>query len=246
MTALARDPKNDVAAIGSLLCPGLGQVIKGEFAKGFAFFLGSFACLPILWPWSVIDAYNFTRPALPAPVAAPGVLAPLPVEEAPVSTGAYKILGLTVFLLSLAFAGWSFAGAWPWLSAWIPWWLATFPMAFGGTMVFQAFQTDVRGHRERERHKAARLEREVLLLAQKKGGRVTSVDVATQCGATLDESRALLERLAKQGHVGVSVSDDGVFVYKVLEMGGGTVTPTLPEPEQRDAKPERESERPSS
>lgn len=220
---MAQNQKHDIPALCSLLCPGLGQVVKGDFAKGVAFFVGSFPCFPVLWPWSVVDAYNYNPPEQTAALQAPAATAaaPLPalvVDDPGIGTGAYKVLGLIIFLAGLAYGGAAYAGSLPTLSTWFPWWTGGLPAAFGGTMLFQAFQVDVRNRREREKRKAVRLEREVLQIAQRKGGRITSVDVATQCGMTLDESRELLEKLARAGHVAVTVSAEGVFVYRVIDV----------------------------
>ncbi len=239
---MAADDKHDLAAVCSLFCPGLGQVVKGEFAKAAAFFGGSLLCLPlalIFWPWSVIDAYNYTAPARAALPAGAGAAAgpPDPLADLPpIATGAYKALGLVVFLLGLG-AMWVLnLPSWTSVAAYVPWWVGLFPVAFGGSMVARAFRVDVDCRRERERRRIARLERDVLRLAQRRNGRVTSVDVATECGSSLDEARELLDRLARKGHVGVTVSDDGVFVYKVLDMVPEIVAPSagpsavLPEP----------------
>ncbi len=244
---MASDQKFDVAALCSILCPGLGQVVKGQFAKAFAFFAASLMCFPIFWPWSVIDAYNHDPAAQALPAGATGQSAPAArPDEAPVSTGAYKVLGLTLVIASLAFAALVANDVVPlWL-----WWTGLFPAAFGGTMIYQAFQVEVRNRQERERARVMRVEREILQLARKTGGRVTSVDVATNCGASLDEAREMLDRMAKKGHVGVQVTDEGVFVYRVFDLPASdskllesarladAASPPLPDPTAPEARPE--------
>ncbi len=64
-------PKNaGVAVIASFFLPGLGQFINGQAGKGLLFlacyligipllfFLVGFLILPVVWVWSMIDAYS--------------------------------------------------------------------------------------------------------------------------------------------------------------------------------------------
>jgi TM2 domain-containing membrane protein YozV len=60
--------KYGLPALVSLFLPGVGQLIKGHFLKGFliwvfggiiGFFLGWTIIIPFLfWVWNVYDAYN--------------------------------------------------------------------------------------------------------------------------------------------------------------------------------------------
>lgn len=59
-----------VPAILSFLLPGLGQMVKGQWLKGFAFLFGyaisivlfllliGFILAPIVLIWNIFDAYN--------------------------------------------------------------------------------------------------------------------------------------------------------------------------------------------
>ena len=59
-----------VPALLSLFIPGLGQIVKGQVAKGILIMIASFVavllCLvligfvlyPIIWIWSIYDAYQ--------------------------------------------------------------------------------------------------------------------------------------------------------------------------------------------
>lgn len=55
-----REDKNPVvAALLSLLIPGLGQLYNGEVTKGIVFFIGWFTI--IAWPLAVMEAYYSAR-----------------------------------------------------------------------------------------------------------------------------------------------------------------------------------------
>lgn len=67
-------PKNPaLALIASFLIPGLGQFVNGEAGKGsmmlalyvvswlLAFVLVGFLFLPIVWVWSMVDAYTAAK-----------------------------------------------------------------------------------------------------------------------------------------------------------------------------------------
>lgn len=59
--------KHGVPAILSFFLPGLGQLIKGEIAKGVIIFIGFWVAIITvvgvivaipLWLWGIVDAYN--------------------------------------------------------------------------------------------------------------------------------------------------------------------------------------------
>ncbi len=62
--------KHGVPAIFSFFVPGLGQIVKGDIAKGILFFvlfllsvmsivvLIGIILAPVIWLWSIVDAYN--------------------------------------------------------------------------------------------------------------------------------------------------------------------------------------------
>jgi class 3 adenylate cyclase len=71
----------------------------------------------------------------------------------------------------------------------------------------------VRRSRERRRKPQA-LEQQVLHSANKLGGRVTVVQVASQTGLGLDEVQAALDRMTRKGYVVQEVNDNGVITYE--------------------------------
>ncbi len=62
------------------------------------------------------------------------------------------------------------------------------------------------------------LENRILQLAEAKGCRLTVGMVALHCRASIEESRAALERMALQGAASVQVEDDGGIVYDFSDL----------------------------
>jgi hypothetical protein len=62
------------------------------------------------------------------------------------------------------------------------------------------------------------LENRILQLADAKGRRLTVGMVALHCRASVEESRAALERMALQGAANVHVEDDGGIVYDFSDL----------------------------
>ena len=62
------------------------------------------------------------------------------------------------------------------------------------------------------------LENRILQLAEAKGCRLTVGMVALHCRASIEESRAALEKMALQGAANVQVEDDGGIVYDFSDL----------------------------
>ena len=62
------------------------------------------------------------------------------------------------------------------------------------------------------------IENRILQLAEAKGCRLTVGMVALHCRASIEESRAALERMALQGAANVQVEDDGGIVYDFSDL----------------------------
>jgi hypothetical protein len=72
-------PHHGVPAVMSFFIPGLGQLVKGHVGKGLGtwaamfcaagagFFVGyTFLAMPVIWVWSIYDAYKSNTPKLGA------------------------------------------------------------------------------------------------------------------------------------------------------------------------------------
>lgn len=58
------------------------------------------------------------------------------------------------------------------------------------------------------------VERAVLTCAKEHGGRVTIAEVAAETDLTFTESKAVLERLQREGACTVDVTEQGAFIYE--------------------------------
>lgn len=57
------------------------------------------------------------------------------------------------------------------------------------------------------------LEARLLRVAQSKGGRVTPIEVALECGTSIDVATAALDQLVMRGHAELAVADEGSTLY---------------------------------
>lgn len=57
------------------------------------------------------------------------------------------------------------------------------------------------------------LEQQVLVLAKLTHGKLTVAEVALQCKSTIEESKAVLDKMAMQGVAEMQFTDDGNFFY---------------------------------
>jgi hypothetical protein len=79
-----------------------------------------------------------------------------------------------------------------------------------------------------------RRERRLLRLAQERGGRLTTPDVALALKLTLPEAKAALDSLVLSGYAGYSIESDGHFVYHLLEPYLATGVPSRRRPGLRE------------
>ena len=84
-------------------------------------------------------------------------------------------------------------------------------------------------------------EKEILRLAQRKGGRLTVLEVAAETSVTLEEAEQLLNDMSVRGHVGMQVADDGAMIYEFYGLGGkptleAKAAPLPSEPERKTPK----------
>ena len=84
-------------------------------------------------------------------------------------------------------------------------------------------------------------EKEILRLAQRKGGRLTVLEVAAETSVTLEEAEQMLNEMNVRGHVGMQVADDGAMIYEFYGLGGkptleAKAAPLPSEPERKTPK----------
>jgi len=78
----------------------------------------------------------------------------------------------------------------------------------GGVILYRRVRRTV-ARRQREEREAA-----VLRVARDRGGVVSPVDVAADCGLSLEHAQEILDELHRRGFNEMDVSDTGVVVYR--------------------------------
>lgn len=92
------------------------------------------------------------------------------------------------------------------------------PAASGGALIRSYFREKGSFVRQRERLRLQTYESEILLLAQRKGGKLTVVEVAAETGLDAPTADAALQSLAQQGVADIEVTDSGVLVYAFYDI----------------------------
>lgn len=92
------------------------------------------------------------------------------------------------------------------------------PAASGGALLRSHFREKGRFGRQREQLRLQTYESEILLLAQRKGGKLTVVEVAAETGLDAPTADAALQSLAQQGVADIEVTDSGVLVYAFYDI----------------------------
>jgi hypothetical protein len=98
-----------------------------------------------------------------------------------------------------------------------------FPLVFFGVM--PAVQAGLALLRARESHAGQKppllssngKEKQVLRLARRQQGRVTAMGIAVDSSLSLKEAEEVLDAMAREGHVGMDVSDNGTVEYEFRE-----------------------------
>lgn len=223
-----------------------GQVGKG-IAFFFGTLAGYSACIMpgiALHLWNIYDAYthNPERQPLPSGMVNIQVQAPhtkiqldmgreeerslsqpsrsvaVPFETPP-ATGLLKGWGTILLLLAGALGWWggnilSFIG----LNLWFWLLISVVATAAGAGLWAKAIYTDFKWGEKQKEQRRRQQEKEVLQLATQRGGRLTIAEVAAYTSLSLEEAKAMLERMAVEGHVGTVVSETGALVYQFFEL----------------------------
>lgn len=84
-------------------------------------------------------------------------------------------------------------------------------VGYGGALLFRSGR---RSARLAARAGAEALERRVLDFARAHDGRVTLAEVAEACDVPVTEAKALLDALTKQGVADLTMTDQGILVYR--------------------------------
>ena len=92
------------------------------------------------------------------------------------------------------------------------------PAAAGGALLRSHFRAKGDFARQREQLRLQTYESEILQLAQRKGGKLTVVEVAAETGLDAPTADAALQSLAQQGVADIEVTDSGVLVYAFYDI----------------------------
>ena len=95
--------------------------------------------------------------------------------------------------------------------SWVTW---VITLTLGALPILVAFWLFRSVWRSSSRRLNERLENQVLQLSARVGGRLTPMQVARAPRLTLEESKALLDRLDIEGHCQIELADDGVISYR--------------------------------
>ena len=96
-------------------------------------------------------------------------------------------------------------------SSWVTWIIT---LTLGALPILVAVWLFRSVWRSSSRRLNERLENQVLQLSARVGGRLTPMQVARATRLTLEESKALLDRLDIEGHCQIELADDGVISYR--------------------------------
>ncbi|MCS6861398.1 MAG: hypothetical protein NZT92_13870 [Abditibacteriales bacterium] len=237
----------------SFLCPGLGQLVKGEIGKGAGMFLGFLAgfCMMgipsfIIWIWSMVDAYNYNPPQVGVRPHAPPQPEIQSIESAQTETpphfAQHKVLGALFFIGGAFLLSPLATGTLP---ATVPAWLGAFPAAFGVFMFWNALRQEKRYKEEKERERRQRIEWQILRLAQQHEGKLTAAEVATALELPLDEAKQFLDDMASGGHASVKLTPSAVWVYQFFDVASEKEKALADEPWQESWQPPQRTLRPA-
>ena len=92
------------------------------------------------------------------------------------------------------------------------------PAATGGALLRSHLREKGNFAQRREQLRLQTYESEILQLAQRKGGKLTVVEVAAETGLDAPTADAALQSLAQQGVADIEVTDSGVLVYAFYDI----------------------------
>jgi predicted DNA-binding transcriptional regulator len=92
------------------------------------------------------------------------------------------------------------------------------PAAAGAALLRSHFRDATGFAQQREQLRLQTYESEILQLAQRKGGKLTVVEVAAETGLDAPTADAALQSLAQHGVAEIEVTDSGVLVYAFYDI----------------------------
>ena len=92
------------------------------------------------------------------------------------------------------------------------------PIGIGGLMLLSHFLEKRKALQGQQKALHNQQEKQVIRLAQQKGGRLTIPEIAVETSMTTAEAEEFMQEMASKGYVNMEVTDTGVIVYEFYEI----------------------------
>ena len=92
------------------------------------------------------------------------------------------------------------------------------PVTAGSLMIRSRFKQKQKALQAQQKALERDREREILQLAQRKGGRLTVTEIAADTSLTTDEAEKFMNELVSKGYVSMNVTESGVIVYDFYDI----------------------------
>ena len=92
------------------------------------------------------------------------------------------------------------------------------PVAVGGLLIRSHFAEKRRALQDQQKTLQERYEKQIIRLAQKKGGRLTIPEIAADTSLNTTEAEEFMREMTTRGYVDMQVTDSGVIVYEFYEI----------------------------
>ena len=92
------------------------------------------------------------------------------------------------------------------------------PIAGGGLMIRGRVKAKQQALHAKERDAYVRHEKEIIRLAQSRGGRISIPEIVAETSLSSDEADAVMRKMTTKGYVDMQVTDSGVIVYEFYEI----------------------------
>ncbi len=96
--------------------------------------------------------------------------------------------------------------------------LVVAPIGIGGALIRSHFKDKQKALQEQKNVLYEQLERQIIRLAQKKGGRLSIPEIAVDTTMNTEEAEKFMQELTAKGFVDMQVTDSGVIVYEFYEI----------------------------
>jgi hypothetical protein len=92
------------------------------------------------------------------------------------------------------------------------------PVVGGGLLIRSHVKTKRKMLIAQEKDEYARQEKEILRLAQEKGGRLSIPDIVVKTSMSTEQAEQVMREMTTKGYVDMQVTDSGVIVYEFYEI----------------------------